>query len=73
MAGARGDGAQVMSPLVRDRMMQGLGDIATLRFQKLLPVDERGRLLPPFRAMGRGASLHLATEEALYRVDLMSL
>lgn len=50
-----------------------LVELATLRFQKLTPVDERGSPLPPFRAMGRGACLHLATEAALYRVDLGSL
>jgi hypothetical protein len=55
----------------KDRLF--LAPLATLKFEKLMPVDESGTPLPPFRAMGRGACLHLATAEALYRVGLGSL
>jgi hypothetical protein len=55
----------------KDRLF--LGPLATLKFQQFTPVDESGTPLSPFRAMGRGACLHLATVEALYRVDLGSL
>jgi hypothetical protein len=55
----------------KDRLF--LAPLATLKFQKVTPVDEKGTPLPPFRAMGRGACLHLATAEALYRVELGSI
>ena len=50
-----------------------LGTLDTLEFQELQPLDERGNPLKQFRPLGRRHSLYLATEDALYVVDLGSL
>jgi hypothetical protein len=47
--------------------------LGAMRAKKLKATDEQGRRLGPFRAMGRGSYLHLATEKRLYRLDLGSM
>jgi hypothetical protein len=50
-----------------------LGVLATLEFQELTPVNEKGAPIEAFRGFGRGRALHLATAESLYSIDLNSL
>lgn len=50
-----------------------LGRLDTLEFEELMPVDHEGEPLRRFRAFGRRDRLFLATDEALYVVELNHL
>ena len=50
-----------------------LGNIGTTRFQRLVPVDDAGTAVKRFRAFGRGHRLCMATDAAMYVVDLVDL
>jgi hypothetical protein len=47
--------------------------LTSMRSMELLPVDERGQWIGPFRTEGRGSQLYLETEQSLFVVDASSL
>ena len=68
------DGSRVLLGGSYDRQESlFLGDLETLKFRQMTPVDEGGRPLKKFRAFGREHNLYLAVEKALYVVDLRAL